>query len=39
MATMLTNARRFIGYFGGRSAWLFMEISFCVAFEFAVARG
>src|SRR5580658_7265054 len=24
-ATMLTNARRFIGYLGRRSSWLFME--------------
>src|ERR1700751_5356589 len=25
-ATMPTNARRFIGYFGRRSSWLFMEV-------------
>src|ERR1700756_1495894 len=29
-ATMLTNARRFIGYLGRRSSWLFMEVLLCV---------
>jgi hypothetical protein len=27
---MPTNARRFIGYLGRRSSWLFMEVLLCV---------
>src|ERR1700736_1047218 len=34
-ATMLTNARRFIGYLGRRSSWLFMEVLLCVKLELA----
>jgi hypothetical protein len=29
-ATMLTNVRRFIGYLGRRSSWLFMKVLLCV---------
>src|SRR4029077_16372009 len=32
-ATMFTNVRRFIGYLGRRSSWLFMEVLLCVRFE------
>src|SRR6201988_4480868 len=34
-ATMLTNARRFIGYLGRRSSWLFMEGFLCLKLELA----
>src|ERR1700757_3736835 len=34
-ATMFTNVRRFIGYLGRRSSWLFMEVLLCVKLELA----
>src|SRR5260221_5924495 len=37
-ATMFTNVRRFIGYLGRRSSWLFMEGLLCVRLELATGR-
>src|SRR6202790_2045979 len=37
-ATMLTNARRFIGYLDRRSSWLLMEVLLCVKLELATGR-
>src|ERR1700716_3483239 len=37
-ATMLTNARRFIGYLGRRSSWLLMEVLLCVKLELATGE-
>src|SRR3984893_6163483 len=37
-ATMFTNVRRFIGYLGRRSSWLFMEVLLCVRLELATGR-